>query len=39
LRYAEGVKHEFQFGPGVHDNVFWNEFKPKALKWLMGGEE
>jgi len=32
---SENVPHEYHESPGIHDDIFWNEYKPKALAWLM----
>lgn len=31
----KGIPHVYEESPGGHDVVFWNEYTPKVMKWLL----
>ncbi|MBR6322212.1 MAG: esterase [Lachnospiraceae bacterium] len=31
----KGIAHLYEESPGGHDVVFWNEYTPKVMKWLL----
>lgn len=30
----ENIHHEYHESKGIHDNVFWDEYTPKIIKWM-----
>lgn len=35
---ANAVPHTYRESPGIHDDVFWAQYKPKAIDWLFRDE-